>query len=239
MLVAPLVASALGLMISAPLRASLAPTQRSPLIFLCTPGPGDVQLREAARRVVAAAEAFGSTQAEVATTWVNQVMMEDGVPMDSAQLLETQLSLFDECLISDEDGAVKCKELDAALGELEGHLMAAASATPAEQFFSIFGTSKLDRAAARVRSAANKFGPEEGKAAEDWIVQVREQGAADPAGLLESQMALFGECLLDEGGTSARCQELEESLQALQVSLGIRGMIVSTRDLIPEHASQE
>merc|ERR1719305_596701 len=101
-------------------------------------------------------------------------------------MLETQLSIFEECLVDAEDGGAKCKELDAALGSLEQHLVAAASTTPAEAFFAVFGNSQVDRAAARVRTAAAKFGPEQGKLAAAWVATVRKTGAADPAGLLET-----------------------------------------------------
>ena len=104
----------------------------------------------------------------------------------------------------------------------------------AAAFAGIFGTSKVDRAAARVRKAAAAFGPEQKRVAELWTADVRSNCAANPTALLQGQVALFGECLLDEDGCSARCQELQESLDALQASLGIRGKIVSTRDLMPE-----
>jgi len=234
--------SALGLIVPAPLRGSppALHAPRSAHIRLCAaPDAGDIRLRAAAARVVAAAEQFGSEQAEAAKAWVNEAMTAGGAASDGSELLETQLSIFDECLLDDDDGGAKCKELDAALSSLEQHLMAAASTTPAEAVFAVFGNSKLDRAAARVRTAASKFGPEQRKVAEAWLAEVRKTGAVNPTGLLESQVALFGECLLDEDGGIARCQELQESLNALQASLGIRGTIVSTRDLLPKPVLDE
>ena len=92
----------------------------------------------------------------------------------------------------------------------------------------VFGDSKMERAASRVRVAAGKFGPEQSKAASEWIAEVKKTNGGDPTTLLESQELIFGECLLDEDGCSLRCFELQESLNALQECLGIRGSIVST-----------
>lgn len=232
-----LFSSALGLIVPAPLRApALHVSARSAHVVLCAPGAGDLQLQKAAARAIAAAEQFASDQAEAVAAWVDQAMRSAS---DGSELLEAQLSIFEECIVDDEDGGAKCEELDAALTNLEQHLMAAASTTPAEPVFAVFGNSKLDRACARVRTAASKFGPEQLKAAEAWLALVRDKGAANPAGLLESQEALFGECLLDEDGCSSRCLELQESLNALQASLGIRGKIVSTKDLMPKPAPRE
>ena len=200
---------------------------RSAPITMVAPGAGDLKLQEAAARGKAAAAAFGDVQQEAASKWVDQAMMPTP-GTDAMKLLETQHSLFEECVIDDEDGWDNCKELDAALTDLEGHLMQASRTTPAEAFFAVFGDSKMERAASRVRVAAGKFGPEQSKAASEWIAEVKKTNGGDPTTLLESQELIFGECLLDEDGCSLRCFELQESLNALQECLGIRGSIVST-----------
>jgi hypothetical protein len=228
--------SALGLLVGpAPSRGPALHTARSAHVRLCAPDAGDLQLREAASRVVAAAAQFGSEQAEAAAAWVDQALTAGGAARDGTDLLETQLTIFEECLVDydDDDGPAKCQELDDALASLERHLMAAASTTPAEPVFAVFDNSKLDRACTRVRTAASKFGPEQTKVTEAWLAEVRKKRTS-PTGLLESQAALFDECLLDEDGSSSRCREMEESLTALQASLGIAGKIVSTRDLLPK-----
>ena len=56
-------------------------------------------------------------------------------------------------LLDAEDGE-KCKELDQALTALETQLKAKAEAM--DQFAAMFGKSKLDRAAARVRAAGRE-----------------------------------------------------------------------------------
>ena len=94
-------------------------------------------------------------------------------------------------------------------------------------------TSKSHCAIAHARAlhafAASKFGPEQKKVAAAWVSDVRASGSINPAQLLEQQVALFGECLLDEdGGGSERCQELQDALGALQAGLGVRGKIVPT-----------
>ena len=226
----------LGLLVPSPsvLRAPVA--LRASPIALCAPeaDAGDLSLYRSAARVVLAAKQFGGKHAEAAAQWVDSVMSP--TTLDGNKLLESQLELFEECIIDDEeDGGDKCKELDAALTELEGHLMAAAATTPVEGTFAVFGqgNGNFDRAAARVRAAAEKFGPEQAKAAAVAVAEVREVRAANPVGLLESQESLFGECLLDENGCSMRCKELQESLDALQASLGISGSVVKTSGLLP------
>lgn len=123
------------------------------------------------------------------------------------------------------------QELDAALNALEMRLNTLS-----------FGSAKLDRAAARVRKAARKFGPEQADAADVWLAGARTEGAANPAVLLQAQVDIFGvdidfgvdiECLLDEDGGSSLCDELADALTALQASLNIRGSVVSTRGLMP------
>ena len=185
----------------------------------------DARLQEAAARVLAAAQSFGSPQAEAAAAWVDEAMAAGGTASDGTKLLESQLSLFEECLLDGDDDGSRCRELDAALGALERQLMMSSAARA--KAFSAFASSRFDRAAARVCSASSKFGPEQSTAASAWLAKVRKTGAANPAALLESQDAAFGECLLDEAGGSARCEELQDSLNALHASLGLRGKIAA------------
>jgi len=120
---------------------------------------------------------------------------------------------------------MKCKELDAALTALENMLATDMN----DERAAVFGRGpKLDRALLRVRSAAAKFGPEHQSVARAWTSRVRSNGWANPAALLEDQVALFGECLVDEDGSPDRCLVLQESLEALQVALNVRGKVVST-----------
>merc|ERR1719421_2715184 len=121
----------------------------------------------ASRVVLNAAEAFGPKQRAAAEAWVEDAMTTGDGAKDPSELLQAQLTLFDECLIDDDGG--KCKELDAALGSLEMKLkMGKAS------------KAKLSRASARVRKAAADFGEDERRAAEVWIAGARDSGAANP-----------------------------------------------------------
>jgi len=184
----------------------------------------ELRVRAAAIRVVAAANKFGEAQGEAAAEWVTDAMSSRFGKVDCAALLGKQMALFEECLL-DEDGGAKCKELDVALAGLEEQLKKDASGPVSE-----FGNAKLDRAAARVRAAAAKFGPDHRKMADVWMADVRANRKLNPAALLEEQLALFGECLLDYDGDGgpARCKELEEALAALQAGLGVGGRVVPT-----------
>mmetsp|Transcript_11487 Transcript_11487/g.37766 ORF Transcript_11487/g.37766 Transcript_11487/m.37766 type:complete len:235 (-) Transcript_11487:451-1155(-) len=207
---------------TAPLPALRPPAAR----VLLSADASELMVREAAMRVVAAANKFGSTQGEAAAEWVMEAMSSRSGEVDCEELLGKQLALFDECLVED---SANCEELDEALSSLEAQLKQG-EAGPLD----IFGQSKMDRAAARVRTAAAKFGADYGKVAEQWIADVRGSGSeVSPFALLEQQMSLFGECLLDVddeegGGASERCEELSEALGALQLSLGVKGRVVAT-----------
>ena len=72
-----------------------------------------------------------------------------------------------------------------------------------------------------------------------WTSGARSNGAANPALLLHAQEYLFGECLLDyddddETQYSSRCMELQDAIEALQASLGVRGRVVSVGALIAD-----
>jgi hypothetical protein len=181
-------------------------------------------LRKAALRVVTAAKPFGSEQEAQARAWVDEAIESDASTVDIDTLLAKQLTLFEECLIDDEGG--KCKELDAALTALESQLKVT---NVAKGIKVPFETVKLERALARVRKAAGKFGTEQARYVAAWTDQVRATRSANPAGLLAQQSALFDECVIDEDGS--QCQELEESLATLQAALGVRGQVVSTAAL--------
>ena len=193
---------------------------------LAVEGDDDMlRLRQAGLRVVDAAKKFGSAQEEQARAWVDEAIDSQASEADTEALLEKQLVLFEECLLDDEGG--KCKELDAALTALEVQLKVA---NDAKGIKATFEKVKLDRALARVRKAAGKFGPEHERSADAWAKHVRATKSANPVTLLEQQEALFGECLLDDDGET--CRELQDSLEALQGALGVRGKVVSTANLI-------
>lgn len=216
-------AAALGFIV--PLRLAPAPTPtRTPQVALCAePDP----MQEAAARVIAAAERYGDTQGAAAAAWVEEAMSVcrgEECAIDTSELFDKQMMLFEECVIEDAD---MCKELDQALTDLEQQLKMGDEVAFDDD--GAFGKSKLDRASARVRTAAAKFGPEQERIAALWVAEVRKNGSMNPFALLEQQMALFGECILDDDGGSKRCQELNQALGALQVSLGVRGKAVPTR----------
>ena len=172
----------------------------------------EATLEAAAERVRAAAAKFGTTQATAASDWVDKALVADpDAPLKADSLLSTQLALFEECLLDDEDG--KCAELDNALIELESNL------GKAKGIF--MQRNQFERAGARLKKAAGKFGPEQAKAAATWIRKTRSGEAAKEEGsLLEQQVALFGECLLEDGADgSKKCQELEGALAALLEAL--------------------
>jgi hypothetical protein len=188
---------------------------------LCTSDSAADVKTDAAMRVVRAAELFGDTQADSAKAWVAEALA--GKHDDTSELLEQQSALFEECIIGDDDGA-KCKELDLALAGLEEHLNAGRKD---------LADKKTDRAAARVRIAASRFGESHAAVAEAWVADAIASGAANPTLLLQTQFALFDECLIDEDGSSARCFELQEALSAFQAGLGVGGRVVSTRGFMP------
>lgn len=152
--------------------------------------------------------------------------MSNSLIMNRRQFCSLQVSVVEvsfflqECLIEDSEDSI-CTELDQALTALEQHLMVRSQ-----------GDGKIDRACARVRTAAAKFGPEQENVAALWVAEMRRNESVNPLALLEQQVALFGECLLDDDGGPERCKELNEALGALQVSLGIRGKIMPTRGLV-------
>ena len=160
---------------------------------------------------------FGKAQAVAATAWVERALsLDPDASRDTDGLFLQQLTLFEGCLLDDADGGAKCKELDAALTELEMAMESGATEEKSARF-NLFG-SRADRAAARVRNAASKFGLEQKKGADAWVKRVL-AGEVTSEGLLEQQVALFGECMLSEDGSPSKCEELQEALAALQEAL--------------------
>lgn len=188
----------------------------------------------ASQRVLLAAATFGKDQGDAAADWVAKaISLDPNAPRDSKSLMSSQLMFFEECLLDDDDGGAKCKELDVALTELEASIEGLPQSHPSKQLR--FGENQLDRAGARLLKAAAKFGPKRQKVAADWIKKTRydrnksrrkaaKGGKTVPLAksesLLAEQLKLFGECLLDESGSNMKCIELEDALTALRAALG-------------------
>ena len=220
----PLVALSLAFASSSPkLGITVNVIRRPASVVLCAAGDAK-RIQEAAARVVRAAEMFGSEQGAAAAEWVGEAIRTPIAATEPEELLNKQIMLFEDCVVDDDDdeGSMeRCKELDAALDDLDNLLLDAASK----------GKPKLDRALVRVKNAAAKFGDEQRRVAEVWTRQVRAEGCANPAALLEQQQLLFGQCMLEENGSSAKCSELQVSIAALQEALGVGGRVVSTAGL--------
>lgn len=220
----PLVALSLAFVSSAPKLGIAVSVVRRPAsaVVLCAAGDAK-HIQEAAARVVRAAEMFGSEQGAAAAEWVGEAIRTPIAATEPEELFNKQIMLFEGCVVDDdEEGSMeRCKELDAALSDLDKLLFFAASK----------GNPKLDRALVRVKNAAAKFGDEQRRVAEVWTRQVRAEGCANPAALLEQQQLLFGQCMLEEDGSSAKCSELQVSIAALQEALGVGGRVVSTAGL--------
>jgi len=190
---------------------------RCTLIHAAVGSPTEVKAAADAVKKVAAK--FGAAQATAAKTWVDAAISSDGCVTSS--LVDEQLVLFEECLLDDPGG--KCKELDEALTAFETSLTD--KAKPESKMilgFRIGGsTSTKERAAARVRSAAAKFGKTQGQVAKDWVDKAVLLGAPEGGpSLMEQQLALFGTCeLQDDGSVDPKCVALYEALDNLQVVL--------------------
>ena len=76
----------------------------------------------AAAKVVAAAGKFGSAQKDAAKMWVEQATSKGEVDADS--LLKTQLTLFEECLVDDDDGGAKVRGARAITSSRRAHIHA-------------------------------------------------------------------------------------------------------------------
>jgi len=75
------------------------------------------KFNRAEARVLAAAAKFGSEQERIAEVWVSEVRNQPA--MNPAHFLEAQATLFGECILDDDGGSERCKELQAALGALQ------------------------------------------------------------------------------------------------------------------------
>lgn len=218
-------------------RVAMHSAHRATRVYLCDSGDASSseKLQGAAARVVSAASLFGDEQGAAAAAWVKDALQ--GTKSDVASLLDQQLSLFEGCIITD-DGAQHCMELDAALDDLLAALAAAEECIIDDEgggaLQCIESDAKLDRALARVRVAASQFGKDQARVATIWTEQVKSTGAANPAVLLEQQVALFDECLVEYGEEGPnKCKELQDSLNALQSALGVGGRVVSTKGFMP------
>jgi len=175
-----------------------------------------VDVDKAAAAVKKAAAKFGKVQADKTNEWLSAVVAsDDGCPTDG--LLSEQLILFEECLLDDEGG--KCKELDTALTAFGDALAQAPQAgeTRAKANLRKFAN---DRAAARVKAAAAKFGPTQRAFAEDWTKRAITAGGPSSSSLMEETLLLFDKCAVTEDGKAdPKCVALFDALDNLQVAL--------------------
>ena len=189
--------------------ASLSTRTTTPVLAAATDAD------KAAAKVKAAAAKFGKVQSDAAKAWVDSVMASDeGCPTED--LLSSQLILFEECTLDDEGG--KCKELDGALSAFEEALSVKlpADATKAK---ALLEKSKKDRAAARVRAAAAKFGGAQKTFAETWTRSAVAAGASSGS-LMEQTLELFDSCQVTaDGKADPKCVALFDALDNLQVAL--------------------
>ena len=192
----------LGFVVQQPI-ATWTRAPRAGRVVLCAAGDGASKLKAASIRVVEAAASFGDSQGQAAANWVADALA--GAKDDGTVLLEQQLSLFEECLIDDEDG--KCKELDSALTAFEGALAEAPEAGSTKTKLRVL-QSKKDRAGARVRAAAAKFGPAQKSFAADWTKSALDAGEASDS-LMEQTLLLFDQCQVTaDGKADPKCVAL-------------------------------
>lgn len=140
--------------------------------------------------------------------------------------MEQQILLFESCLLDDDDGGAKCKQLDTALVALQAALDAKGGKAVSKKLTlsEMFAGNPLQDAAKKVTDAAGKFGPEQRGAALEYVKKALDgETVSDGSELLERRILLFGECLLSEDGTTSKCEELEEALRGLQTLLGNKG----------------
>jgi len=156
---------------------------------------------------------FGRAQGVAAQSWV-EAAVESG-DASSESLMQMQLALFDECKVDDDTG--RCKALSEAIEALDAAVAERKNAPKKEAFGRVeFKATPIQAAATKLRASAAKFGPEQKEAADEWIKKVTTGKEVGGAGLLEEQIALFGECVLSEGSTPSDCQRLVAALGALQ-----------------------
>jgi hypothetical protein len=175
-------------------------------------------VKEAAKKVTAAAKKFGVTQGKVAQLWVEEALRGGRASADN--LMEIEMVLFDECRL--EDGA-KCTQLESGMEELLAAVEAKQSKPRAPVFAFQLGAEPIQAAATKVMAAARQFGPEQEEAADTWVKKVLGgelvRSPEAMTALLEEQIMLYGECMLSEDGTTSHCQELEEALTEFEAAL--------------------
>jgi hypothetical protein len=212
--------------------ASLAAAPRTAVVqrqvLMVAKSEEDKQLLAASKKVVLIAKRFGVAQGKGAQAWIEQAVKGGDARTES--LVNMQLALFEECSLDDESG--KCKQLTEAMEAMtqavekrkdtsffkDGVLKPSALSRQ-------FGTTAVQAAATKLRSAATKFGPEQKAVADAWIKKAASGDVSD-AGctLLEEQITLFGECVLSEDGTPSNCQLLTEALESFQEALDTSGI---------------
>jgi len=179
----------------------------------------DAVAMDAAANVLKASKKFGKPQVAAAQKWIESALAGE----QSVSLMEQKLTLFEQCQLDDESGV--CKELDAALTSLEDAAAARGGkpkpSTPSAMFDAIFKGDPVQNAVNRVKKAAGAFGPEQKKAADEWIQKTMAREVTDGgASLLNEQVLLFGECMLSEDGTPSKCEALQDALSEMQSALG-------------------
>jgi len=174
-------------------------------------------LLAASQQVTIVAKKFGPTQGKAAQTWVEEAIKEGSASTD--ELMQMQLQLFSECKLDDESG--RCKDLSDAIEVLTAAVAERKAKPRTDEFDFKFatGATPIQEAATKLRSTATLFGPEQRQAADAWIKKITSGEVSDGTGLLEEQVALFGECVLSEDGTPSNCQQLEQALSELQLAI--------------------
>jgi len=188
----------------------------------------EIDLDSAAAAVKKAATKFGKVQADATQAWLDAVIASDeGCP--TTDLLSEQIVLFEECTVNDEGG--KCKELDAALTAFEAAVTV--PSTAATKTKANLEAYAKERAGARVRAAAAKFGPAQKKFAIAWTKEAVEAGATSSS-LMSQTLALFDQCSLTEDGKAdPKCVALFDAIDNLQIALTGEVVAPSSSALVP------
>jgi len=231
----------------------------------------DKAVLTAAKKVTLAAKQFGSLQGKVAQLWVEEALR--GGNANPEGLLEIEAALFDECRIDGEGDCEQLEtgmeELLAAIQEKQNKpprtgcapppapVLLAPARVPTRRltrplapsalravFALELGATPISKATAKVRAAAEKFGPEQQAAADAWIGKLMagelSNGVEASAALLEEEILLFGECVLSEEGTASNCEMLEGALEELQAALDSCGIAsTNTGRVMPTNPGAE
>ena len=178
----------------------------------------DKALLAASKKVTLVAKRFGIEQGKAAQTWVEEAIRSGDT--DTDKLMQMQLALFAECSVDDESG--RCKALSEAIDSLTVAVADRKKGKKVDSFQMLTGATPIQTAATKLRESAASFGTLQKDAADKWIKKLTSGEAtvlADASGLLEEQVALFGECVLSDEGTPSNCQQLEEALAELQSAI--------------------